>query len=546
MLALVCMWLVAGCGRCGLQDDPGVKVVVPTMPTTMDWSTSDETTWMNYNVVLATEKGLTQVMPDGTVGPAIAKSWRVERLGDGRERYVFELRTDVRWSDGVTPVTARDFVVGWKRAMVGKERGALDEVAGAARVTELLAKGVTGAELAAALNEVGVRELDEHTLEVLLDSPRSYFLARIAVVYLFFPVPARALEGLSERDAREYFDRPREGHPMAIGPFRVSEWDRAGERVTLVRNPNSAFAPVLAEGEKPVERITLLKSEVGAALFERHRVGFMTIDTAAAFRQMKLDDAERSELFSVYFAAFNTRRPPLDDPEVRRALSMAIDREAVMKGLLPAARLARGLLPPGLPYSGDEETRARLPTYDPEAAKRILAAHPVTRPLRLLYRSTESFVPEVAIAERIKAQLAQVGVPVEVEARYDFSQEIRRIAPDGFESHDLYLRRIGGDYAHPNTFFELFQRGGNHRTGWDTIDGGAAMNRFMEELAAGDRAETDPTSHYVAAERMLVDELTVVAPIYYPDRYFRRQPELAGLGLDRFNFLQLATVRQKQ
>src|SRR4051812_22376538 len=159
--------LVTSCSRCGLQEDPGVKVVVPTMPTTMDWSTSDETTWMNYNIVLATEKGLTQVGPNGSVAPALAESWETARLADGRERYLFHLRDDVRWSDGVTPLVADDFVLGWRRAMVGKERGAMDEVDGAAHVTELFAKGASKEEIAKALDQVAVRAVDLHTLEVI-------------------------------------------------------------------------------------------------------------------------------------------------------------------------------------------------------------------------------------------------------------------------------------------------------------------------------------------------------------------------------------------
>lgn len=544
---VLCLLAFASCGRCGLQRDPGVKVVVPAMPTAMDWSTSDETTWMNYAVVLATEKGLTEVRADGSVGPGLAKSWEISRLPDGRERYLFHLREDVRWSDGVTPLVAEDFVFGWRRALVGKERGSLAEVDGAKRVLELQKSGASQAELDAALQALGIRAVDPHTLEVTLDSARSYFLARIAVVYLFFPVPSADLLKLKDpREVSDYFERPRDGHPMALGPFRLEDWDRAGERVTLVRNPNSAFPPPLGAGEKQPERVTLLKSEVGAALFERGRVSFITIDSAAAFRQMKLKSVDKEELFSTYFVAFNTRRPPLDDANVRRAINLALDRDAIMTGLLPSYRPARGLLPPNLPLSGTPEQRAQLPGYDPEAAKKLLAAHPVKRPLRLIYRSSENFVPEVAIAERIKAQLEKVGVPVELEARYDFSQEIRRIAPDGFEAHDLYLRRIGGDYAHPKTFFELFERDGNHFTGWQYADGGKGIDAFEAEQKAGDASEGNPAEHYVAAEKLLVDTYAVIAPIYYPDRYFQRAPNVEGLGLDPFNFLLIADTRVKQ
>jgi peptide/nickel transport system substrate-binding protein len=123
------LWLTAACGPCGFQPDPGVKIIVPAMPTTLDWSYSDPASWSNYPVMLATQKGLTTLGADNSVQPGLAERWERERDAQGREVYTFHLRQDVRWSDGVTPLTAQDFVFGWRRAMLGRERGEMAEIA---------------------------------------------------------------------------------------------------------------------------------------------------------------------------------------------------------------------------------------------------------------------------------------------------------------------------------------------------------------------------------------------------------------------------------
>lgn len=544
-LLLLGLMVLAGCGRCGFAPDPGVKIVVPSMPSTLDWNTSDPTSWVNYPVMLATLRGLTSLGPNNEVQPALAKSWERSRTAEGHEVYTFHLREDVRWSDGTTPLTAQDFVVGWRRAAVGREYGEMGDVLGARRVAELLERRAPKAELDAALAQLGVRALDDHTLQVTLERPRSYFLSRLANVYLFFPAPSKAIAGLDEEAVRDYFDRPNAGHPLSLGPWRVEAWDRAGERVRLAKNPHSAFAPASGDGKVQPDVVTLLRSEIGSALYQRKRVGFVFIDNAVALQHERPEDLQRRELLSTYFIGFNTQRPPLDRPEVRRALAMALDREALFKGLLPAARTTRTLLPRNLPGAATVEEEARLLPYAPEQAKVELAE--VNRPLRLIYKAGESFLPEVAVAERIKAQLAKVGVKVDLEPRSDFAAELSRRGQDGLRTFDLYLRRLGADYAHPNTFFTLFEAAGNSQTGWESCDGGTSIRRFEKLLQEADAEEDFAIARrkYAEAQAILLREEAVIVPLYHPDRYFRMAPSLGGLDVDPFNFLSIRDVVQE-
>ena len=517
------------------------------MPTTLDWQTSDPTSWSNYPVMLATMRGLTSLGADNRIGPGLATHWEREQSSDGHEIYTFHLRTDVKWSDGASPLCARDFVVGWRRAMVGRERGEMTDLLGAREVLASLETGASASQVEHALERLGVEAMDAHTLRVTLVSPKSYFLARVANVYLFFPAPSADLVGRSTEEIEDYFDRPRDGKPRALGPFRIESWDRAGERVRLVENPFFTFAPPLLAGEERPAVVTLMKSEVGQALYQRGRVDFTFVDSAEALIEKPSPDLKRETLLSTYFLAFNTQRPPLNRAEVRQALSSALDRGALVAGILPAARPASSLLPPDLPGASQDAGSHNL--YRPDVAAQLLKKTGLpSRPLRLVYRAGESFIPEVAIAERIRSQLAKLGVAVELDARYDFSTEISRIAADGFLAPDMYLKRIGADYAHPKTFFTLFEIGGNHATGWEKIDGGGALRRFEALLSRAD-AVPDPSAAadlYRQAESILVDEQAVIAPLYYPDRYYLVRTSLVGLTVDRFNFLSLSEMRRKR
>jgi len=123
---------------------------------------------------------------------------------------------------------------------------------------------------------------------------------------------------------------------------------------------------------------------------------------------------------------------------------------------------------------------------------------------------------------------------------------VARRGADGRRTWDLHLRRLGADYAHPNTFFTLFERSGNHQTGWETLEGGAPIARFEALLAKADAEPEAPRARalYAQAQALLLEEQAVIAPLYHPDRYFRAHPALRGLAVDPFNFLSLRELRE--
>jgi peptide/nickel transport system substrate-binding protein len=233
-------------------------------------------------------------------------------------------------------------------------------------------------------------------------------------------------------------------------------------------------------------------------------------------------------------------------PELRRAISFALDRQALTRGLLPQVRTATSYLPaemPGAPHA-DDAAVAGYPRYDPTRAKELLAASGYRgEELTLLVRNSKTFLPERGIAEGVRQQLAAVGIRVRVVETANFANDIQ--TPDGTPRHALFLKRVGADYAHPQTLFTPFESDGVNYTDWKKIDGGAEVAKFQKLLDEG-AAEGDPgkmRTVYGQAEAMLVEKDAVLVPLFHPDRYFRKRPWIEGLGVDPFNFLTLRSMR---
>lgn len=213
-----------------------------------------------------------------------------------------------------------------------------------------------------------------------------------------------------------------------------------------------------------------------------------------------------------YFIRFNSTRVPFDNPEVRRALSLAIDRKSLLARIVSTGEtVAIGLIPPGIPgYEAPELSR-----FDVQAARRALA--------RAGYPEGEGFPPVAyffnASAAGSGAIHQQIAVELQAMWRENLGIEVgmRRAESKAFIAaqrsleYDLSRSSWIGDYNDPYTFLEVFSSGSrNNRTGWRD----AAYDRFLEEsnttLSASDRERALRN-----AERRLVEEEVVVAPLFY-------------------------------
>jgi peptide/nickel transport system substrate-binding protein len=528
-----------GCPR----HDGAVRVALAAMPVTLDWNKSHESSWQNYPVLHAMMQGLTTLDADNRPAPGLATSWDVESLPGGGQRYVFHLRPGVVWSDGRTPLVAEDFVVGWRRAMAGHEPAEMAEIDGvdaviAARGRADLAPAARARLLAEAIAGVAIAAPDPSTFVVTLKTPASYFLSRIAYVYPFFPAPSAELRDLDDVAVARYFDLPANGRPLTVGAYTVSSWDRPAKQVTLQKNPHFWDA----HADRPAV-LELSTADLAPVLYDRCALDFLTVDEptlVAATRSAA--DARTSPLLSTVWLGMNADRV---DEHLRRAIAAALDRPALFAGLIPDARVAGGLLPPSLPggVTYDDADAAGLPTFSlARATEELRHANYDGRTLTLLVKNGSTFVPEVGLGDAIRRQLGVVGIDVKVVTTANFTGDIKDAA--GRVRHDLFLRRIGADYAHPQTFFTMFAPRGNHYTSLEHVDGGAAQKSLVAGLraAAGEMEPTRMAALYGALQKDLL-ATAVVVPLLHPDRTFRARAWLAGATVDPFNFVSLARLR---
>lgn len=546
-LLVVALLTLAGCRRSTDAERPcapragEVRVALSALPSTLDWNHSHEDSFRNYPVLHAMMRGLVTLDAQNRPAPGLAERWDVALTADSppRQVYTFHLRPGVVWSDGKTPLTAQDFVVGWRRGVLGAEPASFDGIVG---VDQLIAarRADAPAETVRQLAErIAVEAVDPLTLRVTLKSPRTYFLSRIAYTYPYFPAPSRELEGKSEEAIRRYFDEPEGGRPLVLGAFQVVTWDRVEQKVELVRNPYDSAPHAGEAGLQPVSRLVLREAALSPLLYRECRLDMLMLDDPAALTRAP-PDTQRVPLLSVFWLGINSTRVP--SLHLRRAIAHAVDRAQVTQGLLPQARVASSFLPPDMPggLPAGDPLAAGFPQHDLEAARRELAASGYDgRELTLLVREGGTFLPELGIADAVRRQLGALGIRVRLVSTSNFANDIKSQA--GTIQHDLFLRRTGSDYAHPQTLFTMFQPNGNHYTDWHRLEGGGTAREFLRVLEEG-AAESEPArmkAAYARAQQMLLAEHVVVVPLFFPDRYYRKRPWLEGLGVDPFNFLTL-------
>jgi oligopeptide transport system substrate-binding protein len=401
--------------------------------------------------------------------PGVAHSW--ERSADGL-RWTFHLRDDARWSDG-KPVTAHDFVYAWLRL--------LDPKTGAQY--SYLLEGLSGAsefdgDTSGGFGvDHGVYAPDARTLVVELTAPIPYFL-ELTSFFSTFPVPREIVEA----HPRNWF------LPETIvgnGPFVLQSW-RVGDRIRLVPNPEYWDRDAVS-----LESVDALSIESPTTALNLYLSG--AVDWLPRLYPVELVDIlrERDDFYSgasmiVYFYRLNTTRPPLDDPRVRQALGLAIDRRQITEDVMRLGQLpAVTIVPPGMPGYATPESGFG---FDVAKAQRLLAeaGYPGgagMRELSILYNTQDD---HKKIAEVIADQLRR-NLGIHVSA---YNQEWQSYLAS-VTALDYDIARAGwiGDYMDPNTFLDMFVTdGGINQTGWSN----PAFDALIAAAADSARASQNP------------------------------------------------------
>ena len=422
-----------------------------------------------------------EVMPD------VARSWGIS---EGGRKYVFHLREDVRWSDGV-PVTAGDFEFTWKRIL---------NPANASPNASLLydIKGARAFHQGEESNPdiVGVHALDDHTLEVELEGPTGYFLSLLAH-NATFPVPRHTLEMYGEAWAQV-------DNLVTNGPFRVENW-KTGESMILVRNPN--YHGRLRGNLQQVE----LSFDIDkSAVLEMYEDGALDIIGLDILLPSERDRARRRHVgeyvsapeSATHYVGFDVSRPPFDDPRVRRAFALATDKTTLASTVLGGyeSPATGGFVPPGV--AGHSAGIGLL--YDPEGARQLLAdaGYPGGHGFpRVDACARERVRPQ---AEYLQSQWQNnLGVEISWEIM-GWGQYLARL--DKTPAHIVQFTWIA-DYPDPDSFL----RTGNvqQRTLWRNETYDALVEKAQRVLGQEERLIL-----YAQADRILIESAAII-PLTY-------------------------------
>lgn len=441
-----------------------------------------------HRILMALFDGL--VIPDPkTAGPipGVAESWDVS---DDGTIYTFHLR-DCQWSDGV-PITAEDVVYSWLRE--------LDPATASpyAWFPAMFLKG--GAEYNAGeadASAVGIKAIDEKTFQMELVGPLPYALGALSH-YSFAIVPKHAIEQFGkEWILPENF--------VGNGAFTLAEWIPQ-QYIRVVKNPN-----YWDNDNVKLDEVVFYSSDDNSTvynMFLNHEIDWDTsIPNDQVLSATLKKEYQVAPQLSTYYYVFQTEVPPLDNPNVRKALARAVDREALVEQVTKSGQLpCWGIVPnmagyTALPFPED---------YDIDSAKKYLAdaGYPngVGFPnVTILYNTNDS---HKAIAEFIQQEWKNnLGIEVEL-----VNQEWATYL-NNRNTGNFMISRAGwvGDYQDPNTFLDMFVTGGD-------MNGGKYSNPEYDALIKKAATMADGPERMATmqkAEGIMINDDQAIMPFYF-------------------------------
>jgi oligopeptide transport system substrate-binding protein len=432
--------------------------------------------------------GLVSFDPQLNLTPDLAETWEVN--ADGTV-YTFRMRANAKFHNG-RAVTAQDVIYSWERAAspelgsdtvltyLGDIVGVPEKVAGQADTIS------------------GLTALDDHTLQVTLDAPKPYFVYKLTYPTSFI------VDRENVESGDEWYREPN-----GTGPYRMKEW-KSFEHIIYEANADFYL------GAPSIPYIVVrLYSGVGLNLYETGEIDITGIGRYDADRFLEPSEPLHSELLTgvdlcTSYITFDATLPPFDDVNVRKAFSLAFDRQKYIAVVLKGHALpANGLYPPALP--GFDLAFKGLP-YDPAQARDLLKASQYggpegLPPIVFTDAGIGSYTgPDVAAMAEMWEQNLGVTITVEnLEPNFFYDQI--------FSGNHGQLFSSGwcADYPDPENFADvLFHTGSSQNNG-------EYSNAELDALLKSARVERDVAKRiqmYQQAERMIVDEAAVMFTIH--------------------------------
>jgi len=486
--------VVAGCGWFGGKPEAKqLRYAVGAEPETLDPRKS--TSIAASNIEAQVFEGLTSIDSNNMPIPGAAERWEVSPDG---LKYTFYLRQNAKWSNG-DPVTAHDFEYAWKST--------LDRELASSYAYQLfyIKNGEDYNAGKVSADQVGVKAIDDYTLEVNLEKPTPYFLSLVSF-HTYYPVNKKvATANPKWSDDASTF--------IGNGPFKFASWVHEN-KIELVKNDQYwDVAKVKLSG---MELILVDSNSTVMTMFENGQLDMAENPPNTEVPRLEREGKIKSMPFlGTYFYTFNVKRPPFDNVKVRKAFSLAVNRQDIVTRVLQGGqKAALALVPYGVPdVAPGEDFRVKGGDYiadnDVAKAQQLLseAGYPGGKglpPVVLLFNTSDN---NKTLAEAVQEMWKKnLGVNVEL------SNQERKVFNDNLDNHNFQLSRNEwvGDYADAMTFIELFESdNGNNDPGYS--------NPAYDELVRTAKTSNDQTVRMAAmhnAEKILLDD-AVIVPIYF-------------------------------
>ena len=462
------------------------------------------------NIITALLEGLISENPKTLAPePGIAESWEIDGSGTV---YTFKIRDNAQWSNG-DPVTAQDFVWSWNRilspGLAGEYAYQLYSVKNA--------RQFNSGEISD-FSLVGIKALADKVLQVELENPTPYFLSLLTHYTTFAVHPPTVLAHGAMDERGTLWTRP--GNFVGNGPFVLKKWQL---NYLIEVEKNSLYWDADRVKLNGIKFYPIDNAQTEERMFRTgalHIASTTPPDKIGVYQQDNPNLITISPYLGTYFYRFNVTRPPLHDSRVRRALSMTVNREAIINAVTKGGQLpAYSFTPP--------DTQGYYPppsaiSYDPELARELLrkAGFPGGEgfpKLTLLYNTSEGHRRiAVAIQQMWKKEL---GIDIELENQ-DWKVYLSRT-----NELDYDISRAGwiGDYPDPNTFLDMMLTdGGNNRTGWS--------NQEYDQLIQKAASIQDKNERYqlFSQAETILDQESPLLPIYTYTRVALKSPQVKG------------------
>ena len=460
-----------------------------------------------FEVCGSWSEGLTRLDADNNPQPALAESWTVS---DDGLTYTFTLREGLVWSNG-TPLTAKDFEFSFITEISDSETNGYADV-----IAPIIKNGVAFMNGEVPASEVPVKALDDRTFEVVLAAPCAYF-TRLCSLPCLFPLNEAFYTACGDQYAVDA------DHLIYCGPFVATSID-VGVGVTLVKNPTYWDAENVALDGIDYKVITDASAALNA--YEAGAIDRVNLTSIDVVIYNTSDEFHTWSDFRNYYMQFDWTNDRLN-AKMRKALSMAIDRETLVNDVLMTGAVgAGGVVSRGI--AGDGTTSFRdlagdFSYYDPDLARKLWAegvAEMGSAPKDLVLLTAEGTdFDDVAVF--VQDQFRTVlGIEVAINSMTQKARnEIMKT-----EHFDMALSAWGADYDDAMTYLDLWTSTSGYR-------GYYAKDEYVALVRAA-QVEPDEAARLqlmLAAEKMLIEDDMVVTGIYDRGYSFLQKPYVNGI-----------------